>query len=306
MKRVIIFLGVLVAVNASGQQDPQYSLYQFNQLIINPAYAGSRDGLSVNLATRQQWTGFSGAPQTHCMSLHGPIANKNLGLGLTVVNDIMGPRNVIGAYGNVAYMLKLAPQTRLSLGLNAGYNRYQFNFSKIDFKSDGEVPANLPQSIGTLDINGGMYLNGGSYFVGVSATHLNTPSVYTYEANVGNGKFTYRLRTHLFITAGKSFVINEHLIFAPTVLVKLVGSDVNPDLNLNFFLYKKLWLGAFYRYGYGPGGLIQYYVTNKLRVAYSYDTGLNDARRLGGSHEVMVGYDFSRITKSRVVNPRFL
>jgi type IX secretion system PorP/SprF family membrane protein len=307
MKKILLLIALAGFLGSNAQQDAQYNLYQFNQMIINPAFAGARDGLSAILATRQQWTGFTGAPQTHCMSIHGPILNKNLGLGLTVVNDIMGPRNVIGAYGNVAYILKLSSRLRLSFGLNAGYNRYQFNFSKIKFQS-GEVPAELSQNLtpGALDINGGVYLKGKTFFIGGSATHLNNPTVYNYEANIGNGKYNYKLHTHAFITAGKSWLINPDLIFAPTVLVKLVNSEIGADLNLNFFVMKKLWLGVFYRNGYGPGALMQYYITNKFRVAYSFDTGMNDARRLGPSHEVMIGFDFGTETKSRMVNPRFL
>jgi type IX secretion system PorP/SprF family membrane protein len=307
MKKIFLLTGICAALSTSAQQDAQYNLYQFNQMIINPAYAGARDGLSAILATRQQWSGFSGAPQTHCLSIHGPILKKNLGVGLTVVNDIMGPRNVIGAYGNVAYLLKLSNTARLSFGLNAGYNKYQFNFSKIKFQN-GEVPSELTQNInpGTLDINGGLFLKMQSFFVGLSATHINTPSVYTFEANVANGKYTYKLSTHMFLTMGKSFVINENLIFAPTILVKFVNPQMTGDVNLNLFIHKKLWLGAFYRYGYGPGALIQYYITNNFRAAYSYDTGLNDARRLGPSHEVMIGFDFSSSSRSKIVNPRFL
>jgi hypothetical protein len=104
---------------------------------------------------------------------------------------------------------------------------------------------------------------------------------------------------------GKSFKVNDNVIFAPTILLKSSDNSKQMDLNLNFFLYKKLWLGAFIKGGYGPGFLLQYYVTNKFRVAYSYDTGVNNAPQLGASHEVMIGFDFSG-TKSKMLSPRFL
>src|SRR3954463_989875 len=115
MKKLYFIICASVSfLNLVAQQDPQYSLYQFNQMVINPAYAGSRDGLAVVAANRQQWVGFSGAPKTTCMSVHGPILNKNLGLGLTIINDIMGPRNVTSIYGNIAYLLRVGSDTRLS------------------------------------------------------------------------------------------------------------------------------------------------------------------------------------------------
>ncbi len=306
MKKIyLLFCLLALALSSHAQQDAQYNLYQFNQLVINPAYAGARDAIAVVASVRSQWVGFDGAPKTNCLSVHSPVMNKKLGVGLTVVNDKMGPRNTFGAYANVAYILKIDRKTKLSFGLNAGYNRYQFNFSKLTFNSS-EIPADFSQSqnLGVLDLNAGLYLRGSGYFVGISATHLNVPTVYSYADQVGN-KYAYKLSSHLFVTAGKSFVVNDNLIFAPTVLVKNVKNKVTADINLNFFIYRRLWLGAFYRSGYGPGALFQYYINNAFKVGYSYDSGLKDARRLGGSHEVMIGYEFAS-PKSKMINPRFL
>ncbi|MBA2613019.1 MAG: PorP/SprF family type IX secretion system membrane protein [Bacteroidetes bacterium] len=311
-KQLLLFLSFAFAFIAKAQQDPQYNLYQFNQMVINPAYAGARDGLSVVTSVRNQWAGFKGAPKTSCMSIHGPILNKNLGVGLTVISDAMGPRNMVGVYGNVAYILKLNTKWKLSFGINAGYNRFQFDFRDINFKVTENSSFNLQnQSYNALDINSGLYLRSNTFFVGISSSHLQNKTLYSYQfADTSGGKtsttsISYRLRTHTVFMIGKSFKINDHLIFAPTILTRRVGAHGNGDLNLNFFLYNKLWLGVFMKGGYGPGFLFQYYISNKLRVAYSYDTGMKDARRLGPSHEVMLGFDFSG-TKAKMLNPRFL
>jgi len=308
MKKLFTVLALVLSVCVIAQQDAQYNLYQFNQMVINPGYAGARDGLAAMASVRKQWVGFDGSPQTTCLSVHAPIAKKNVGVGLTIVNDVMGPRNVIAVYGNAAYILKIDKTTKLGFGLNAGYNRYQFNFGKINFK-EGEVPSALlsTQNPNVLDINAGLFLRSKKYFVGLSATHINSPNVYTYQPVIpGGNEFKYRLKTHLFLTAGYSFIIDKNTVFAPTILVKQISNKIGADLNLNFFLYKKLWVGAFYRAGYGPGMLMQYYINNHFRVAYSFDSGISDARRLGGSHEVMFGYDVAAKKKSRLINPRFL
>lgn len=306
MKKISILLFLLVQVLcAKAQQDAQYNLYQFNPLLINPAYAGARDALTIAASVRSQWTGFDGAPKTNCLSVHSPVFAKKLGVGLTVISDKMGPRTTTGAYANIAYILKLDRKTKLSFAVGAGYNRYQFGFSKLTFNST-EIPANFSQdqSKGVLDLNGGFYLRGSGYFIGISATHLNGATIYNY-ADAASNSYRYQLGTHLFITAGKSFIINNDFIFAPTILLKTTSGAVTGDINMNCLLYKKLWLGVFYRTGYGPGGLLQYYVTNSLKVGYSYDSGLKDARRLGGSHEVMIGFELST-PKSKMINPRFL
>jgi type IX secretion system PorP/SprF family membrane protein len=210
----------------------------------------------------------------------------------------------------VSYILKVSNSAKLSFGVNAGYNKYQFAFNKITF-NEAEVPSQLlsSQDLGALDINSGIYFKTKGFFLGVSASHLNNPKVYSYELPTATtqAKFVYRVNVHMFYTAGYSFIFNKNFILAPTVLVKQVNSIVSADINLNTFLYKKVWIGAFYRSSFGPGGLLQYYITDNFRVGYSFDTGLNDARRLGPSHEVMIGFDLSKpTTNQKVSNPRFL
>jgi type IX secretion system PorP/SprF family membrane protein len=308
MKKIIaLFICLMHLVFCKAQQDPQYNLYQFNQMVINPAYAGARDGMSVVASIRNQWSGFQGgAPKTSCISIHGPVLNKHIGAGLTIVSDAMGPRNMLGIYGNFAYILKLSNKWKLSLGVNAGYNRFQFDFAKLNFKStENNALFTQTQNYNALDINSGLYLRTNTFFLGMSFTHIAAKTLYDFSLGNNSGNVSYRLRTHAFITIGKSFKVNDNVIFAPTVLLKSVDNSQQMDLNLNFFLYKKLWLGAFIKGGYGPGFLLQYYVTNKFRVAYSYDTGVNNAPQLGASHEVMIGFDFSG-TKSKMLSPRFL
>ena len=275
-------------------------------MIINPAYAGARDGLSVVASVRNQWSGFDGAPKNSCISLHGPVLNKHIGVGLTIINDEMGPRNLLGVYGNFAYILKLSNKWKMSMGVNAGYNRFQFNFGKLNFKTtENNIAFTQTQNYGALDINAGIYLRTNSFFIGMSFTHIAAKKIYDLPLSNNGGSISYRLRTHNFFTLGKSFKLSDNAIFAPTLLFKSVDNSKQMDINLNFFLYKKLWLGAFVKGGYGPGFLFQYYITNKLRVGYSYDTGLVNARRLGGSHEIMIGFDFSG-TKAKMLSPRFL
>ncbi|MBA3665979.1 MAG: type IX secretion system membrane protein PorP/SprF [Bacteroidetes bacterium] len=307
-KHYILLLLLSFVIIGKAQQDPQYNLYQFNQMVINPAYAGARDVLAVVASVRNQWTGFDGAPRTSCLSIHGPIMNKHLGLGLTVVSDKMGPRSMAGVYGNIAYIAQLSSKYKLSFGLNAGYNRFQFDFNKLNLKDNESSSAyfSQTQTYNKLDANGGLYLRSNTFFVGLSVTHLFNPSLFSVKDSSGTSILSYSLKTHQFFTMGKSFKLSDNCIFAPTIMFRQVNGKGNGDLNLNFFIYKKVWLGMFYRGGYGSGFLMQYYVTNKFRVAYSFDTGARDARKLGASHEVMLGFDFSGNTKSKVISPRFL
>jgi type IX secretion system PorP/SprF family membrane protein len=316
MKKIILTLfGCLFLVTSQAQQDPQYNLYQFNQMVINPAYAGARDAIAVILDVRKQWVSFPGAPTTLGFSVHAPVLNNKVGIGLSAVSDQIGAKSVTGAYGNFAYIAKLNNKCKLSFGLRAGYLNYKFNFSKVNYKDANETTLTDLSNTnkGVMDIDAGLFLKTNTFFVGLSATHLTQAKIYTqnYEStNASTGitsNFTssYALNSHLFFVMGKAFAVNENFVFSPSVMVKSVAGTAMADVNLNFLLKKRLWLGAFFKQGYGAGALIQVYATDKLRIGYSYDTGIGSKRLLGASHEVMLGFDFGNY-KSKTLSPRFL
>lgn len=311
MKKALIFIAVLMAGKAVAQQDAQYSLYQYNQLVINPGYTGARDAIAIVADVRKQWLGFKGAPTTMVFSVHSPIANDKVGIGLNAANDKIGAKSITSVYGNFSYILKLNNKTKLAFGARAGYNSYKFDFSEVKYKDSEEAAyADLSTATkGALDVDAGLYLRTNTFYAGFSATHLNKAKIYEKSFQVsdttGDYSLSYIMKPHLFFTMGKSFVVKENFLISPSLMVKHVQTKTTVDVNLNFFVAKRLWFGAFVRQGFGFGGLFQVYVTNQFRIGYSYDVGTGARRNLGSSHEIMIGYDIKK-NKSKIVSPRFL
>jgi type IX secretion system PorP/SprF family membrane protein len=313
MKKAIIVAAILSTVKTYGQQDPQYNLYQYNQMVINPAYAGARDAIALVADVRKQWLAFPGAPTTAVFSVHSPIANDKVGLGLNVINDKIGSKTVSSVYANFSYILKVNNKTKLAFGARAGYSSYKFNFSDVKYKeTDDAVVADLSSNNkGSLDVDAGLYLRTNTFYAGLSATHLNNGKVYqgdfTVRDTTGTKDYSisYILKPHVFLTMGKSFVVNENFLVVPSLMVKHVMTKTTVDINLNFFAAKRIWFGAFVRQGYGFGGLFQVYITNQFRLGYSYDIGTGKRKNLGSSHEIMLGFDIKK-NKSKMMSPRFL
>jgi type IX secretion system PorP/SprF family membrane protein len=316
MKRIIyIYIICLSSAKIIAQQDPQYSLYQFNQMSINPAYAGAREAIAVVMDMRKQWVSFPGAPTTIDLTVHSPILNNKVGVGLNILSDQIGARSVTGIYGNFAYIAKLNNRLKLSFGLRAGYLNYNYNYSKVTYKDGNIAPEadNTKANSGNLDMDAGLFLKSNSFFFGFSITHLNSAiynfsnytSVPTSTSTAINYTNSYQLNPHQFIVLGKSFAVNENFLIAPSFMLKSVSTKQTVDFNLNFFIKKRVWLGVYVRQGFGPGFLAQFYVNDKLRIGYSYDTGLGSKRVLGASHEIMLGFDFKKY-QSKSVTPRFL
>lgn len=315
MKKIFLICSCILTLNVFGQQDPQYSQYQFNQMVINPAFAGSKDVLSAVIDIRKQWSGFDGAPNTQSFSLHGPLKKKRIGLGISAYNDAIGPKRITAAYGNISYILPINNKLKLSFGLRAGVVNYVFDFAKMNYKDPGETNAVAAISTNRFkpDFDGGIYLKSSSFYAGVSATHLNSTYIYQDKVSYTNvtGKqieydLTYRLNTHFFGIISKGFLINDNLVINPAVIYKGTKGINNIDINLNFLIKQRLWLGAFYRSEATVGALVQFLVTNNIKIGYAYDMGINKTlSSLGNGHEIMIGFDMNTF-KSKVLSPRYL
>jgi type IX secretion system PorP/SprF family membrane protein len=299
-------------LSSFAQQDPQYSQYQFNQMVINPAYAGSRDALSAVIDVRQQWSGFDGAPRTQAFSLHGPLKKKRIGLGLSGYADQIGPKKTVGVYGTFAYILPINNKLKLSFGLRGGILSYNFDWNKISYQNPNEGALNYaPQSQHTVaDVDAGLFLKSNSFYGGVSATHINGAKVYNEKIVVVSTQSTYdlnyTLNPHLFFIVSKGFKLNDNLIFNPTLMIKHVSSVNSTDINLNFLIKQRAWVGVFVRGGNTVGALAQFYITPQFRIGYTYDTSLGKTQKqLGSGHEIMIGFDFNTF-KSKMLSPRYL
>lgn len=300
---VLLLLPFMEAGRGFAQQDPQYSQYMFNQLAINPAYAGSKEALSAAVFLRDQWTGIDGAPKTETFTIHGPMRKKKVGLGFTVIGDQIGPKKSIGALASYAYRIKIR-DGKLSFGLRFGIYQYIFNWSEINYKDQADIYNSQSQTstlVPTSDA--GLYYYTNSLYTGISATHLFNGRL----TNVTNQNGDYaQLSPHLFYTLGKAWAVSDKLIFSPSCMIKAAkNSPVTADINFSFLLNQRLWMGLSVRTGFGIVAYTQFNITDKFRIGYAFDFGINKVGRAGGgSHELMLSYDL-KISKPAFFSPRY-
>lgn len=309
IKRLLVLFCCLSSFfhkNASqlhAQQDPQYSQYMFNQLAINPGYAGSKEAISAAMFFRSQWTGMPGSPKTQTITVHGPTKKKKVALGFTVIADEVGPKKSVGALGTYAYRIKLG-KGKLSMGLRVGAYRYVFDWNKIEYKDKTDVYNQIGTSAkNVLTADAGAYYYTNTMYAGFSATHLNYGRLTTVDNQNGDNA---QLKPHLFFTGGKAWAISDKLVFSPSCMVKVVvNTPVTADINFSFLIQKRLWVGLSARSFYGLSAYMQFYATNKFKIGYAYDFGINKVGRAGGgSHEIMLSYDL-KIAKPPFISPRY-
>ena len=293
MKKILLIAVIgLLSWPAFSQQHPMLSQYMFNGLILNPAYAGSKDFVSTGLVYRKQWVDFDGAPETQTAYIHGPLKNKKIGLGFSLINDKIGVTNRTDAYGSYAYHIK-SGKGKFAMGLQAGVSYYRAKLSDLIYwdKNDpvfaADIQSNLLPNAGV-----GIYYYERKFYAGLSVPHLLS---YDPQKSLSFDieKVPHQVR-HYFFSTGYVAEISEDVKIKPSVLVKYVAdAPVAFDINCNILLANTFWIGASYRAGDAIVGIIEYQISPKLRLGYSYDATLSDIKdHSSGSHEIMIGYDF--------------
>ncbi len=309
---IILKLGVLAmlaltALPSQAQQQPLYTMYMWNQLIINPAYAGSREALSFTGVLREQWVGLDGAPSTQVLSVHSPLPNDNVGLGLTIQNDNIGPTNTTGVWGDFAYRIKVTEKSKLSLGLRAGFGIHQADFSKLD-----NVDPDDPVFNSNVENNFMPNFGFGAYYYGARGyAGISVPTILENELNSGSnvGDAQDVNQPHFYLLGGYVFSLSKDstgVMFKPSTVVRVInGGPVSVDVSANFLIKQKLWLGAAYRTEDSFAAIISFNFTPKFQAGYSYDFGTSDLNSYhNGSHEVMLRYDlFNDDVKTK--SPRY-
>jgi type IX secretion system PorP/SprF family membrane protein len=276
-----------------------------NPLTINPAYAGSTDMLSAMFLARKQWVGFAGAPESRVLSLSAPITNNNFGVGLSYINDELGPLKQNSFYMDISHHIKISKNGTLALGLKGGFDMIQINLMNLklnDNINDPSFSKDYNEKF-ILNFGCGLYYYTPKFFLGVSIPRI-LRNRYQDDGNQTKS-LGYRER-HYFLTTGALFKINDNLKFKPTILSKIVfNAPVSIDLSGNFIINDLLWLGAGYRIDDAMNFMVNYQLTNQIRVGYSFDLTESELRAYSnGTHEIMIAFDF-RFDKKKVMTPRY-
>ena len=297
-----IFIGLLATTSCFGQQDPMFSNYMFNTLSVNPGYAGTREALSTLFLHRNQWVGIDGAPTTNTFTAHSPIQLYNLGAGLSLVQDELGPVKQTSIYGDIAYRIKTGTKSHLSLGIKGGVNVYGANLVNLDINDQGDN--SFSQDISSSpspNFGFGLYYYTDRYYIGAS-----TPKLLKNQFLDDNTGIESEEDRHLFLIAGYVFDLNADIKFKPSILAKVVdGAPLSLDASANLLFFDRLWLGAFWRRQDAVGALAQFWITNQFRVGYAYGYTTSELTDFNsGSHEILIGYDFL-FKKGKVKSPRY-
>ena len=309
MRILIKYIGLLLLLMstmlAKSQQDPIYSQYMNNPVSINPAYAGTRDYLNISSIFRKQWVNIDGSPMTTTLSVHGPFRDAKVGLGMTFINDQIGPVMQNGLYLDYAYYLRFDKRRTLSLGLKGGFNHYNIDYSILnpaDYDSWLSQREYRPRILPNVGI--GVYYYSDDWYIGAAIPKLIRNSLVDKDNTL---EAVGREERHAFLMGGYVFTINDpDFKIKPAITTGVVnGSPVTMELSATFIFYEKAWFGLLYRFGDAVGAHLRLQLTQKLQLGYAYDMTRSRLKYYNsGTHEIFLSFDFVT-EQQRIFSPRF-
>jgi type IX secretion system PorP/SprF family membrane protein len=303
MKKIsllLIFITILTVKDMSAQQDPQYTQYMYNMNIMNPAYAGSKESLSITALYRTQWAGLDGAPETITLSAHAPVGER-VGLGLSAIKDELGPISETNVYIDFSYTLPMGESLKLALGIKGGATFHDVGLTSLELQDPGDPFFSEDISNVYPNVGAGAFLYSDNFYLGISVPNFLN-SVHLDENGLKYGSETQ----HFFATAGYVFQISDNFKLKPSVMVKSAfDAPISLDGNLNALFFDRFEIGASYRLDDSFSGLVGFQVTDFLRIGYAYDHIISELKGVGSaSHEVIVTFDI--FFKPRILHsPRF-
>ncbi len=308
-KALWVFLLFLLLISpAMAQQDAQYTQYMYNTVSVNPGYAGSRGHMSIAALYRAQWVGLDGAPKTQTLNLHTPLGYGGAGLGISIVNDQIGPTSETYFDLDLSYTIQTSDDARLSFGIKGSAHLLDIRFSELnqDLSNPGGPDPTLQQDIQNRfspNIGAGVYYHTQRFYAGFSVpriletTHFDESSLSTASE-----------RMNFYLITGYVMDMSAFWKFKPALLTKLVqGAPLQVDLSANFMYNDKFIIGAAYRWDAAFSGMAGFQISPSFLIGLAYDreiTELGNAAFNDGSFEVILRYDFIRV-QGNLKSPRF-
>jgi len=300
MRKLVLVFMFFSAVGFA-QQDAQYTQYMYNTININPAYAGSRGAMSIFGLYRTQWVGLDGAPETSSFSLNTPLSNSNLGLGVSFVNDKIGPTNENALSADLSYTVPTSETFKLSFGIKATANLFSLDVNKLNPEHQGDPQFQDLKSKFSPNVGAGVYYHSDNAYIGLSVPNFIETNRYD-----DNDTAIFKDKINYYLIAGYVFDLDPYIKFKPAVLTKMIeGSPLQVDLSANFMFNDKFVAGLAYRWSAALSAMAGFQVTDGLFIGYSYDretTRLNNYN--SGSHEIFLRFEFFN-NYSRITSPRF-
>jgi type IX secretion system PorP/SprF family membrane protein len=298
--KLFSFVLMFTAIVSFAQQDAQFTQYMYNTININPAYAGSRGALSIFALHRTQWVGLDGAPVTNAVSMNTPLNGSNLGLGVSIINDRIGPTTENTISADLSYTIPTSETFKLSFGIKATANIFDLDVNRLNPVDDDPSLHDFSNKF-TPNIGAGVYLHSDKAYVGFSIPNFIESNRYD-----DNEVAIFKEKINYYLIAGYVFDMNDYIKFKPALLTKVVGgAPLQVDVSGNFMFNNKFVVGVAYRWSAAVSAMAGFQVSDGMYIGYGYDHETTNLKHYNsGSHEIFLRYELFK-NNNKITTPRF-
>jgi type IX secretion system PorP/SprF family membrane protein len=283
---------IMLSFRVNAQQDPMFTHYLNNPMAINPAIAGTQQGLNLSLLSRLQWIGLDGAPASYSFGAHTPYVKQNMGLGLNIMTDKAGPLRNTHITGSYAYQITVVEGMQLSMGLKAGVSSYNASIAGLDVNDPSDPQFLKDDNRISPNLGVGFYLYTANYFAGFSV-----PKLIEAKLNKEYRESKEPYNPQLYLMGGYNFIIDRNWEIQPSTLMGIMGgSPISTDIAVKALYLRQFHFGSHYRIGDALGLFFGARIYEKVTVGYAFDFSLSQLSRVNsGTHEIMISYTFDDI-----------
>lgn len=298
--RILLFALLFIEMASYAQQDAQFTQYMYNTINVNPAYAGSREVISIFALHRTQWVGLNGAPVTNTASINAPLKESNLGLGVSIINDKIGPIEESTFSADLSYTIPTSENFKLSFGIKATANIFNLDLTKLDPVDASDLSLQNFNKF-SPNIGAGVFFHSDRAYIGFSI-----PNFIELQHYSDNDVAIYREKINYYLTAGYVFDIGDSVKFKPAMLTKMIqGAPFQVDVSGNFMFVDKFTIGLAYRWNAAISAMVGFQVSKGMLIGYGYDRETTNLKNYNsGSHEIFLRYEI--LSKNvKITAPRF-
>jgi len=291
----------LFSLTTFAQQEGLFTQYMFNPSILNPAYAVTKNSASIYVQQRNQWGNLEGSPNTSFFSYQHPSLFQNLGVGVNIVSDNIGPVTDFSSSVDFSSLIRISERWNTSLGIKLAYNVLNVNFDLLNIynPSDPFFSKNI-RDLSSLNFGFGVFVYSEKTYVGFSSPSVVRQNHFDDESIVFNASD----EQHYYLTAGHVVNLSNTVKLKPSTMLRYVDNlPIQMDVSVNTFLHDKIILGVSYRLKSSISAIAGFYVSDSMLIGYSHDSETNRLRDFTGkSSEFFVRWEFKT---NKIINPRF-
>ena len=280
---ILFFFGLFlfaIQFNIFAQDISGNTLYMQNLYGINPAYAGSSDGILGTLQSKSQFSGLEDAPRTYMFSAHSPLP-QNIGVGALIISDERGAFQYTSGELSASYKVDLTTKDVLRFGISGGFLKNSINNSRI----------NTNQYVDPTDptLSSNLYNKTSFRFrTGLWYQHENLNFSLSFPTLLVDGQ---KFHEHMINMLSYSFYFSQtkDWLLQPAVMYQILPySPDQVEVNLMTQWKNMLWLQLGYRSNNSALVSAGFNISG-IRIGYGYETASKELSTISnGSHEILL------------------